>query len=305
MNLFLQAALKVQPNDTVSCYDIFKDFIFPSGIMIITIVASILLAKEEFKRVNKHEEDKQKEENRILKEMIFRNLRIISTRSKQDVSNFRKMLKAAYDLKKPLFPSDILLNYPELNSLLAVDSMRMQKILTINHSEESLNNIYQVMGALNLLNESYLKISDEFIKTNTSIKNYQIDLLRASVEFENVIEDAMRKEPSVELNLLGSKPINTRERLIISNLIQKYKLGFKTTYNFIEVIDELEEIDSFKYLLQNNFYSISLPKNNIVNNYTQLDREIQNFHSSIGFLCNRMNTSILILENFTNSSLNS
>lgn len=165
-------------------YDYFSDFIFPSFVMIGTIIFSVVLSRNEFNKTKKHEEFKRNEEDKALKKLISRNLRVVSDQILKDIENFRHQFIVKYNLESGFLPQGMLLTFPELLSLSSIDTFRYEKLYLENENNtERINQLYLTIGCIESSLKSYEKLDEEINKINSFVSDIETLLLKSYQQY--------------------------------------------------------------------------------------------------------------------------
>lgn len=296
MNTLLQTAYKLQSNDVKTCYDIFKDFVFPSLILIVTIGASIWLAKKEFNRVKKHEDKKSEDEKNALKRLILRNINVVSKKVFEEIPKFRIAYIDRYKIEKAIYPVEMLVVFPELFTLTSIESLRYESIFIENYNDdESISRLYLTIGSLDSIEDSYDKIGVEVSKMNSMLSNYEVIILK---HYDSFVTDIGRLLLEyVETNT----PIDKDLKLHFQDLLEKMKMPDLRDNNFYALNDNIKEISEskvFELIVNSKPNNIESYKSDFLIYYFKLIQELSFYSNRVDYLIRRLSKAVINLESF-------
>lgn len=303
MIILLQAAYKVPEINSTFFYDIFKDFLFPSIITVVTIFAAIKLSKSEFNKSINHEKEKDQEHKKILKQIILRNLKIITEQGFKDVDNFGKAYIEGYDLKKGIHPNYALVTFPELLSVLKIDALQFENIFIAERdNEKDLQILYSTIGALQSIEVTYTTMQDANKNFVDIHSEYDIKILssynRFITEFQRILLGFINNE-------LYNSQIDKNEVLELAKLMDTYVSERNNFYELESIVSDISKSNTYEILAQEGLTNLSYAKDEFRLYFLKIVQEHAFFQNRIEYLQRRLVSDCLKLSEFQERFKNS
>ncbi|GEM_PF-3714512 len=295
MSILLQAAYKIVDIPEHSCNEIFKDYIFPSIITIITIWAAVALSKYEFSKNKKHELRSQEKEHEAIKALVLRNMRVISEQIQKDSERMHIAYLEGYDLKNGFVPKNSLFTFPELFTILNIDSVKLESVFIENYSdEEKLNEFYKTLGVLQGVQVTYSTLQEANKNLVNIFKEYDIKILKV---YAGLTHQLLYKLLEFAGNDANKSLIDKKELKLISDNISSYKSEINNFYELKVCIDKIVKTKTFSYLSKEDL-SLELKAQNFEILYLKMEQEVFLFKEAVSHLIVRLQVAKFQLDKF-------
>ncbi len=273
--------------------DNWSDFIWPALITIVTIMASVWLAREEFRKTQRAEKRKIDSENRELRDFILRNIKRVIDQLSIDEDRFRRSYIDNYTIETGIAPISMLFSFKELEILNAIDVIRSENVFREDlETEKEFNELYLTFSAISIIWDSYNKISDEVLKINSFIKDYDTVLLD---KYQNVISFIERRMIEYVKENRGDESSNCKELL---NRLNNYKSEINNFSELNAIIGGLDESEFFNRIVEQHFFEFSERKSQFLIYYLKYRQEVLLFHDRINYLIKRIEKNRIDLQEF-------
>ncbi|MBD1425669.1 hypothetical protein [Sphingobacterium arenae] len=266
--------------------DNFKEFVWPAFITITTIGSSVFLSKQAFLRTTKAEKLKKDRDDAKLKEVILRNAKIVSDKVTEESAKFLESFVAGYNIEKGIKPVNMLYLFPELDVLESIDKLRYHSVFFPDEfDEDDLSNLYYALAGISGIRDTYKIISEEVIKINSFISEYDTLLMERYQKITSYLEQKILDHQKDDQQ---SRKVKEEELAEFYSLINEYTSNINNFYLLKCNVDKIMELEIFDVVVKEDFILYTHVMDSFVLSYLKYQQEISVFHNRIKHLVGRL-----------------
>lgn len=280
-------------------FGLFVSILVQAVVLYLTVKISIYQSKKEFKRERAFESERRKKELNRIFNVVVRNTLKVAERVNIDEGKFYDSYVEGYNIEKGIKPAEMLVTFPELEMLLAIDNLTFEDAFISDASnEQDIDNLYQLIAGYQSIKVSYDTLSKEIHKINDFISSFDVPVMQ---EYQNTLEfiyDRLIKFAANESNHYeGLQDDMTR----LLDGLNKYESEVNNFDELDRTLKRSEETELFKSIMEDDQIKYYQVRGRFTIMYLKYSQEVSMFHQSVVYLIHRLSVArnnLSLIEKF-------